>query len=429
MDRMERAGRDNWYRMDNVSKVFLATYTNRDTRSMRFCCTLKEPVNPEALEKALHKTIKARPQFQVRIRRGLFWHYLETTDAMPTVSEESGRPCPTLYGPGHKGVLHYKVSYFRKRINLEVFHGISDGMGCIEFLNQLVLNYFKNIYPEALKDITVGSSGSARDLEENSFQQFYTKYEKGLLQDIDQKMTGQKAYHIGGVKLPHDQLQFMEIKMSAPVILKKAKELKVSVTSYIGASLMLALYQDMPLAKRKLPITISIPVNLRNFYPSETVRNFFNSISVSHSFQGDETLETLALEFNDEMKKMLEPESMKQRMDSYQKLEKVFVLRMVPLAFKLPVVRAFCKKEAKKVSAVISNMGVWHPPVELLPYIDSYSAFCSHNELFMTITSLGDRMQLGITTAYQNTGVLKNLVRGFALEDDTIQVDATEVIL
>lgn len=429
MSETNTVSRDNWYKMDNVAKIFLATYTNRDTRSMRVCCTLNEKIDPEILDKALKKAIKSRPQFQVRIRRGLFWHYLETTDVMPVVTEESGRPCPTLYGAQHKGVLHYKVSYFGNRINLEMFHALSDGTGVLEFLNQIVLNYLKYTHPEELKNSTAGSNAAASDLEQNSFSQFYSKYDKGVLEDIDQKMTGKKAYHIHGLKLPYDQLQFMEVRMNAKTIVKSAKEMKVSVTSYVGARLMMALYQDMPLLKRKQPITISLPVNLRNFYPSETVRNFFNSISVSHLFTGEETLESLAQEFDVKLKENLQPEHMKQQMDSYQKLERVFVLRMVPLALKLPVVRAFCKKDAKKVSAVVSNMGVLNPPSEIKPYIHSYSAFCSHNELFMTVYSYGETMSLGISTAYQNTGVLKNFIRGFAELDDSIEVDATEVIL
>lgn len=418
--------RDNWYKVDNASKVFLATFDRRDTRSMRLSCSLNEPVDAELLQKALERTIKSRPQFQVRIRRGFFWHYLETTSRIPQVAEETGRPCPTLYGPEYRGVLHYKVSYFGNRINLDMFHALSDGTGALEFLNQIVLNYLKSKYPEELKNCTAGSGAAASELEQNSFQQYYTKNSNA--EDAD-KAVKPKAYHIHSLKLPYDQLQFMEVKMNAPTVIADAKKLQVGVTSYIGARLMLALYKDMPLTKRKLPITISLPVNLRNFFPSETVRNFFNSVYVSHVFRGDETLESLAKEFDEKMKENLQPDKISQQMQGYQKLEKLFVLRMVPLFLKLPVVRMFCKKDAKRVSGVISNMGVLRQPPEIQKFIKGYSAYCSHNELFMTVYSYGEDLCLGITTAYQNTSVLKNFIRGFAEADDTIRVSATEVTL
>ena len=67
----------NWYKIDNVSKVFLATVGKRDTRSIRLSCTLNEDVDPELLKEAVLSAIEDRPQVQVRIRRGFFWHYME----------------------------------------------------------------------------------------------------------------------------------------------------------------------------------------------------------------------------------------------------------------------------------------------------------------------------------------------------------------
>ena len=85
MCRMKYMGSDNWYRIDNVAKVFLATAGKRDTRSFRLSCTLKEEIDPKLLQEAVISAIEDRPQVQVRIRRGLFWHYLEDTDLLPVV--------------------------------------------------------------------------------------------------------------------------------------------------------------------------------------------------------------------------------------------------------------------------------------------------------------------------------------------------------
>lgn len=412
---------ENWYKVDNVAKVFLATYNRRDTRSLRVSCTLKEKVDGGLLDDALKATIKSRPQFQVRIRRGFFWHYLESTDVMPVVKEEESRPCPILYGEDYKGILHYSVTYYGKRINLDLFHALSDGTGALEFLNILVVNYLKLKYPDDVRDVFFGSSASADDLERNSFSQFYDKNGKAAA-------SSKKAYHIHGLKLPYDQLQFFELHMSASAMLARAKALEVSLTSFLGAHMMMAIQKDMPLLKRKQPVTISMPVNLRNFYPSKTVRNFFNNVNVSHVFTGDETIESLAKEFDEKLKSSLEPEKIKQQMDNYQKLERIFFVRMVPLFIKQPVVKYFSKEENKRVSAVISNLGVIRPPKEIMQFIDGYSAFCSHNEIFVTVSSFGDDLVFGITSAYNNTSVLKNFVRTFTDDGMDAAIYATEVI-
>lgn len=412
---------ENWYKVDNVAKVFLATYNRRDTRSLRVSCILKESVDGEVLSLALKNTIKSRPQFQVRIRRGVFWHYLETTEEKPLVKEEESRPCPILYGEDYKGVLHYSVTYFGKRINLDIFHALSDGTGAMEFLNLLVLNYLKLKYPEKLENVSLGNSASAADLEQDSFDKFYSRKGKPVA-------ASKKAYHIRGRKLPYDQLQFFEIHTDASKVIERAKRMGVSLTSYLGAEMMWAIQQDMPMLKRKQPVTISMPVNLRKFYPSQTVRNFFNNVYVSHIFAGDETIESLAKEFDEKLKSNLEPEKIKQQMDNYQKLERIFLVRMVPLFIKQPVVKWFSKRETRRVSAVISNLGVIRPPMEMVQYIDGYTAFCSHNELFVTVNSYNDDLVFGITSAYNNTGVLKNFVRAFTEDGIGAAVYSTEVI-
>lgn len=412
---------ENWYKVDNVAKVFLATHNERDTRSLRVSCTLKEPVNPDLLQEALITTIKRRPLFQVRIRRGLFWHYLETTDVMPKVAEEHQRPCPVLYGKNYTGTLHYSVTYFHNRINVELFHALSDGTGALEFLNILVQNYLRLKYPNEMKNVTIGLGASADDLAQDSFKKFYTRNAKAA-------PSVKKSYHIHGRKLPYDQLQFFEVSMPSKDLLELSKQYQVSLSSLIGAKLMMAIYDDMSALKRKQPVTISMPVNLRNYYPSETSRNFFNNISISHIFTGDETLESLAKEYDAKLKNILQPEQIRRQMDYYQLLEHIFFIRMVPLFIKQPVVKFFSKKENKRVSAVISNLGVMNIPTEMQQHVEKYSAFCSHNELFMTICSYQDEMTLGITSGYRNTGVLKNFVRSFSKEGIPVQLQATEVV-
>ena len=412
---------ENWYKLDNVAKVFLATVSKRDTRSFRLSCTLKENIEPDILQKAVLLAIEDRPQVQVRIRRGIFWHYLEDTDIMPVVSEEHDRPCPLLYVPA-RSMLHYQVTYFGKRINMEMFHALADGTGGMEFLNIIVLHYLKLKYPGKFEDIAIHSGASSDDLNQDSYRQFFGK--PGLARD---KGSG-KAYHPSGRRLPYDQLQFFEIHMPVDQILPKAKEMKVSLTSYLGAAWMLAIHNDMPHRRRATPVTISLPVNLRNYYPSFTARNFFNSVSVTHTFNEEIPLGELAAEFDAEFKRLLSEENIKKQMDRFETMEYAAIVRPVPLAVKQPVVRLVSKAEGKRVSMVLSNMGIQRPPASMTEYIESYTGFCSSNNLFSTIFSYNGDLSLGVSSPYKNTGVVKNLVRSLSGAGIDIRVYATEVI-
>ena len=193
------------------------------------------------------------------------------------------------------------------------------------------------------------------------------------------------AYHPSGLKLPYDQLQFFEVHMPTEQILPKAKEIGVSLTSYIGARFMLAIMEDMPPRKRKTPINVSLPVNLRNYYPSHTSRNFFNNVNVSHVFDEDISLEDLAKEFDEKLKANLTEENIKKQMDNFETMEYVAPVRAVPLFIKQWVVRYGSKVTDKKVSVVLSNLGVQKPPEEVASMIQNYSAFCSSANLFSTM--------------------------------------------
>ncbi|MBO4510797.1 MAG: hypothetical protein J5718_05580 [Lachnospiraceae bacterium] len=412
---------NNWYKIDNVAKVFLATVGKRDTRSFRLSCTLKENIDPDLLQQAVLSAIQDRPQVQVRIRRGIFWHYMEDTDILPKVTEENDRICPLLYVPA-KAMLHYQVTYFGNRINLEIFHALTDGTGAMEFLNIIVLDYLKLKYPGQFTDVTIHSGASAGDLSQDSYRQFFGS------KNLSRGPAQSKAYHPGGLKLPYNQLQFFEIHMPVSQILPRAKQIKVSLTSYLGALWMLAIRDEMPPRRRNLPVTISLPVNLRNYYPSQTARNFFNSVNVTHVFDKDISIEELAAEFDVNLKSQLTEENIKKQMDNFETMEYVAPVRVVPLFIKQLVVRHFTKKSNKKVTMVFSNMGIQKPPVSVGEQIENYSGFCSTNSLFSTMFSYKDNLTLGVSSAFVNTNVVKNFVKGLSQSGVDIKVYATEVI-
>lgn len=416
---------EDWYRVDNVAKVFLAAHNNRDTRVMRVSATLNEEIDEQLLNEALGITIKSRPEFQVRIRRGFFWHYMEQTDHVPVAVKESGRPCPILYGRNFRGVLHYKVSYYENRINIDIFHAIADGTGALSFLKFLVFNYLRLSHPGELNDLVIDSAASVDDRYKNSFVQFCEKTERAIPKRILNKKS--KAYHIQSGKLPFDQLQFMEVHMPASGVLSKAKELKVSMTSFLGATLMMAINADRPYMLRSKPITISLPVNLRNYYPSDTMRNFFNNVDVTHVFDGSETIESLSKEFEVKFKEKLTPEKIQEQMDRYQSIERIGLTRVTPLAIKQIVVKTFQKSENGRVTAVLSNLGRVELPEEMRPYVKEISDFCATNKLFITVTSLGDDLVLGIANAYSNTGVISRFISGIRPDEGDVILHSTEV--
>lgn len=415
--------RNTWYRIDNVAKVFLASANERDTRSFRIACTLNEDVDPELLNEALRMAALDRPQYQVTILRGFFWHYMESTDDIPVATEESDRPCPMLIDYKFFGKLHYKVTYYHNRINLDFSHVIADGNGAIDFLNVIVNKYLVLKYPDSFPEAPMFSGASEADRSQDSFKHFSEKRKS-----FKKFLGNKKAYHIRGGKLMLNQTQFLEIHMPVDKVLAKSKELNVSLTSYLCSALMMSIYKDMPVFKRMLPIAISLPVNLRNYYPSHTSRNFFNSINVSRVFKHDDTLEEVAAQFNTDLKEQLKPETVAERMDNFEKFETNWFIRFVPLVLKNPVVNFFTRRSSKRVTATFSNLGRLSLPEGTTDYIDSYAAFCSTSSLFIVCSTYKDELVLGVSNAYRNTQILKDFVKNFTDNDIPVTVYSTETI-
>ncbi|MBO4775107.1 MAG: hypothetical protein J5515_00710 [Lachnospiraceae bacterium] len=413
---------DTWYRVDNVAKVFLASANDRDTRSFRMTCTLKEEIEEEALSQAVLLAAKERPQYQVTILRGVFWHYMEQIDDLPVVEKENERPCPMLIDSKTFGKLHYKVTYFNNRINLDFFHAIADGNGAIEFLNLIVYHYLKIKHPKNIPDLAMTSGASEAALSQDDFSHYFSKKPAGF-----KKKKLRRAYHLKGSRLPYNQLQFFEVHMKVDDLLKKAHEAEVSLTSYVAARLMMSIYKDMPVIKRIQPVTISMPVNLRNYYPSSTSRNFFNSVTVSHTFKNTDTFESVAKEFNKDLKAELTPEAVEARMYDYEKLEKFFFIRVFPLFIKNPVVNMVTRKQTKQVTAVVSNLGRLAVPEELSEFIDSYCAYCSTSSMFVVLNTYKDEFIMGISSAYKSTQVLRDFIKGLSDEGLEITLYSTEV--
>ena len=316
--------------MDNVAKVFLATNTRRDPRVFRISCTLQEEVDPALLNEALrdHRAGMAAVPGNAASRFILALDF-ESTGQLPACHPEDKARCAPAMPPERRNRLIYRVTYFGSRINLEMFHALTDGNGGFLFLKSIVRNYLALVHPAEMQDVPTPNSASAAALEQDSFRNFY-----GATKREGKAPKLPNAYHLRGKRLPYDQLQFFEGHLSAKEVLARAHELGVSLTSYLGASLMLAIYAEMPALERSKPIAISLPVNLRNYYPSETARNFFNSVYVILTLTETDTMQTAAAAFDAQLKEALLPENIKAQMDEYEKLEHIPGIRPVPLVVK-----------------------------------------------------------------------------------------------
>ena len=137
-----------WMKLDNAALIYPATMNRSWTALFRLSATLTEPIDEDILEVAQKRTLRRLPWFAYKLKRGLFWFYLEHRDIRAVVKPETEPPCSRLYIPDKKSLL-FQVSYDKNRINFEVFHALTDGTGAMHFLQELVQDYLILAHPQA----------------------------------------------------------------------------------------------------------------------------------------------------------------------------------------------------------------------------------------------------------------------------------------
>src|SRR5690606_37503808 len=123
----------NWYRLDSNAKVFPAVTSEINSAVFRGSVILTEAVNPDILQRAVDIVIKRFPVFAVKLGSGIFCNYLYENKRQLEVQQEQQYPCKVMDPRENNGFM-LRVLYFNHRIVVEIFHGLSDGLGALEFL-------------------------------------------------------------------------------------------------------------------------------------------------------------------------------------------------------------------------------------------------------------------------------------------------------
>lgn len=399
---MSVSGHSQWRKLDNAALAFPTVTGKNDTRVFRFYCKLKEEVDGDILQQALERTIEKYPLYQAVLRKGLFWFYLEQREIKATVKKEDRPPCSKLYIPDKKSLL-FEVSYEKERINFEVFHALTDGTGAMKFLKELVKNYLIYAHTEQeFPDLPEEEDVTEKDHEEDSFSQYYSEKIPKL------KEKKETAARIPGRRLPQEEMHITEAVISVKETLEKSRKYGVSLTIFLTAVMLCAIQKEMPREKMGKWISLMVPVNLRNYFPSQSMTNFFGWIEVGYHFEEQTRFEDVLFDVKDQFEKELTKERVGMRMNDWVRLEKNFFLRIVPLELKSLFLQIGANFGGKSITAVFSNIGVIRMPQAYEKYIERFGIFTSTGGFQLCTCSFQDQLVLGFTSKIPSMNIERN---------------------
>ena len=358
-----------WMRLYNAAKIYPAAKRRNWTNYFRLSATLTEEVDLNVLRAALDVTVRRFPSIAVRLRRGVFWYYLEEITKAPAIEEDKSYPLVHVPFDDVRKCA-FRVLVYGRRIAVEFFHAVTDGTGGLIFLKTLVAEYLCQKYK-----ITIpagnGVLGRLEDPDPEELEDSFLRYAG----DITASRAEQTAYHLSGTPEPDGFLNLTTLMLPVDAVKEKAKEFGVSVTEFIAAVMMKAISdlqaEKVPRRMRRKPVKVLLPVNLRSLFPSRTMRNFASYITPEIDPRlGEYSLAEICRIVHYRMGLENDPRMMAAKIATNVASERSAVLRVMPLFVKNIAMKAVFDLVGECKSCLcLSNLGLVKLPEEMAPYV------------------------------------------------------------
>ena len=368
---MNKKDRTTWYKLDLSANVYPTLQRKNFSNIYRISITLKETIQPELLQQAVDLALPRFPTFKVALKPGFFWRYLEPNNRPgPFVQPDIENPCMPLNFRSNNRYL-IRIYYYQKRISLEVFHSLSDGNGSLCLLRTIVAVYLRlqgHEIPNEMGVLDIDETPSPEELEDAYVHYATSKFCPPRKQP--------KAYRVRGTLEPFYTLNIICGVIPVDKALQVARQYKVSLTEYFNAVLLYALMQkqtyDHPF--REKPLKIAMPVNLRKFFPSDTLQNFITMVYPSiDPRMGNYTFEDILTQVHHYMRYYINDKFLNADITTNVVTQQNPFIRIVPLFLKDLVVKQFyIRVQDHQSSAGLTNLGVIRLSKEMEEHVERF---------------------------------------------------------
>lgn len=358
-----------WMRLDNAAKIYPAACRSNWSNVFRVSVTLKEDVDKKILRSALEVTVRRFPSIATRLRRGLFWYYLEELEQAPEIREENSYPLSWM-SAGEVRQCALRVLVYKGRIAVEIFHSLTDGNGAMVFLKSLTAEYLQQRYGVNIP----AEQGVLERLEEPSAEELEDSFQR-YAGPVGLSRKGNEAWRMSGSPEPKGFLHVTCFQIPVEAVLKKAHSYGVTLTTFLCAVVMDALQtlqkQKVPDIRYRRPIKLQVPVNLRRIFPSRSLRNFAMYVTPEIMPRlGSYTLEEICQEVHHTMGRELTAKHMSRMIATNVSLEKLMAVKLMPLFVKNLVMKMVFNSVGERLSCLsVSNLGKIELPEQMKPYV------------------------------------------------------------
>ena len=354
-------GRRRYVSLDNAAIIYPLGMKFGQMPMFRLSIELKEEVEPCLLQLALDFTIKRFPLMASVIKNGFFWHYLETTCNIHLIEEERDIPCKPI-SITRRTMGSFRVLYYKRRISVEFFHVLTDGIGGMTFLKTLVAEYLRLKQIEVTKKEGILDINAPVDDAElvNEFANAQGKSDMSTFVD-------KKSLQLDGRLSSLNMNRIMHYVMDTDELKNIAHRYDATITSYLTAIMFMAAKRCI--SAEKGIFNIQIPINMRKFNNSRTLRNYAMYFNLTMNIEDINDKETLIRELSKQIKEKGTKEGMNYMMMTTRKV--INSLTYLPLFIKVPIVQCVYGYLGNSIiGSTLSNLGLIKVPEEMAEHIE-----------------------------------------------------------
>ena len=408
-----------WRKLDNIAKAFSLDDKN-NANIFRYSVVLYEDVDKDLLSRALVISLDKFLVFKVKLGTGLFWNYFEFNTQMPVVSMEEDIPCKYINLKKNNDYL-FKVTYYKKKINIDIFHILTDGTGAALFFKSIVCNYLSLKY-----SIPFCEDAYNRISYED---QYLKNYDKSLkVVDRDFKTT----YQFEG-KINRNINNTYHYIVDIDDLKNKSREYNATITEYLTAIYIYAIYLSVYKKEEKKEIVIAVPINLRKYYQVNTILNFFVCMNINPKIvemrlrNFSEILNQVCCEFREK----LSIDRVKSYLTRDVKLGMNVAIRLVPLFVKKQVIKFINSLVSKSSTSTLSNVGVIDFDCQFKKYIDNVLVLASpskEQKIRCTICSFDSKLNITMNSNIDDVDFERTFFQLLKEKVGSVQVESNTCV-
>lgn len=453
----------DWVRLDNASNIFLAARSAADPKVFRLSAEADHDVDPRLLQEALDETYDRYRLYHAVLQSGLFWYYLQDSDLRPLVTADEQHTCAPIYQAGRRNLL-FRVVHHRRRISVEVFHALSDGTGAAWFLSDLMNAYIRRRHPDSDRDPPLeGTSGAdeapaepAHGLSIDSFEHYFRRRHQSpasgsafsraaraatlTLDDSSQspadrwrisrlrRPAEKKVHRVRGTRTPDNRTRAVELTMPTDAVLGLARAADVSLTMYLTALFFESIRISSGGLGKARTLAASLPVNLRQFFPSTSARNFFATVRVEHTYgQGEDDLGSICKQLESQFLPQATHEALEKKLRWFIRVERMPGLRIMPRPLKDVILGLVNRHSNRGLSVAVSNLGRMSLPEPAESHVGRVLFHVSAVRPQFCATSHAGLLTVSFTSPFVETDHIRKFTRMLTSEGIDVTVAAERV--